>query len=140
MDSFPSNNVARIMTIPPVAWATSARLLFNSPAPRPSSMVLPDFLFDTYRRYKADTSHVIAWLAETAQKYGYALSADSNPAKSRASSVAEVPNRKARKATERHPQQRPPKPPNNRPCLQSNKSRILRNGLLVSTPPFQFQG
>ena len=74
------------MTIPPVAWATSARLLFNWPAPRPSSMVLPDFLFDTYRRYKADTSHVIAWLAETAQKYGYALSADSNPATSRASS------------------------------------------------------
>jgi hypothetical protein len=32
-------------------------------------MGLPDFLFDSDKRYKADTNHVAAWLAKTAQKY-----------------------------------------------------------------------
>jgi len=34
---------------------------------------LPTFLFDTYKRYKADANRVAAWLAETAQKYGLTL-------------------------------------------------------------------
>ena len=34
---------------------------------------LPDFLFDTYKRYKADTDRVAAWLVETAQKCGHTL-------------------------------------------------------------------
>ena len=36
-------------------------------------MGLPDFLFDSHKRYKADTNRVVAWLAETAQKCGHAL-------------------------------------------------------------------
>jgi hypothetical protein len=36
-------------------------------------MGLPDFLFDSHKRYKADTNQVAVWLAETAQKYGYTL-------------------------------------------------------------------
>ena len=36
-----------------------------------SAMGLPDFLFDSHKRYKADTNRVAAWLAETAQKYGH---------------------------------------------------------------------
>src|ERR1700676_2978899 len=34
---------------------------------------LPDFLFDTYKRYKADTNRVVAWLVETSQKCGHTL-------------------------------------------------------------------
>jgi hypothetical protein len=43
-------------------------------------MGLTDYLFDTYRRYKADTTHIFGWLAETARKYGYT---PSDPASSR---------------------------------------------------------
>lgn len=72
-------------------WGTIPSATFQTPPSpaalaRPSSTVLPDFLFDTYRRYKADTGQVVAWLAETAQKSGYALSADSAPASPRGSS------------------------------------------------------
>jgi hypothetical protein len=34
---------------------------------------LPSFLFDTYKRYKADTNRVTAWLVSTAQKCGQTL-------------------------------------------------------------------
>src|SRR2546423_193364 len=34
-------------------------------------MGLPDFLFDSHKRYKADTNRVAVWLAETAQKHGH---------------------------------------------------------------------
>lgn len=34
---------------------------------------LPEFLFDTYKRHKADTNRVAAWLVETAQKCCHAL-------------------------------------------------------------------
>jgi hypothetical protein len=44
---------------------------------------LPDFLFDTHKRYKADTNRVAAWLAETAQKCG--LNLDTQPSASRPS-------------------------------------------------------
>ena len=44
---------------------------------------LPDFLFDTHKRYKADTNRVAAWLVETAQKCGLTL--DSQPSSSRPS-------------------------------------------------------
>jgi hypothetical protein len=38
-----------------------------------SALPLPDFLFDTHKRYKADTNRVSQWLAETAQKCGFDL-------------------------------------------------------------------
>jgi hypothetical protein len=41
-------------------------------------MGLPDFLFDSHKRYKADTNRVAAWLAETAQKCGYVLKSQSS--------------------------------------------------------------
>ena len=41
-------------------------------------MGLPEFLFDSHKRYKADTNCVAAWLAETSQlKCGYTLMAQS---------------------------------------------------------------
>src|SRR5271155_3659171 len=33
--------------------------------------MLPDFLFSTYKQYKADTDKITTWLAETAKKCGY---------------------------------------------------------------------
>lgn len=44
---------------------------------------LPDFLFDTHKRYKADTNRVAEWLARTAQKWGLKL--DTQPSSSRPS-------------------------------------------------------
>jgi hypothetical protein len=44
---------------------------------------LPDFLFDTHKRYKADTNRVAEWLAETAQKCGLKL--ETEPVASRPS-------------------------------------------------------
>jgi len=41
-------------------------------------MGLPDYPYDTYRRYKADTSQVFDWLAQTARKSGYSLPAGSS--------------------------------------------------------------
>ena len=44
---------------------------------------LPEFIFDTNKRYKADTEKVLAWLCETAKKCGYTLdttAAVQNPA------------------------------------------------------------
>jgi len=34
---------------------------------------LPDFLFDTHKRYKADTEKVLTWLVRTAKKYRFTL-------------------------------------------------------------------
>ena len=42
-------------------------------------MKLPDFLADTYQRYKRDTTRVATWLAETSQACGYSSSLP-NPA------------------------------------------------------------
>jgi hypothetical protein len=44
---------------------------------------LPDFLFDTHKRYKADTNRVAEWLARTAQKWGLKL--EPQPSSSRPS-------------------------------------------------------
>jgi hypothetical protein len=44
---------------------------------------LPAFLFDTHKRYKADTNRVVTWLAETAQKCGLTL--NTQPSSSRPS-------------------------------------------------------
>jgi hypothetical protein len=44
---------------------------------------LPDFLFDTHKRYKADTNRVAEWLAKTAQKWGLKL--ETHPSSSRPS-------------------------------------------------------
>ena len=38
--------------------------------------MLPDFLFSTYKQYKADTDKVATWLAETARKCGYIADVD----------------------------------------------------------------
>jgi hypothetical protein len=44
-----------------------------------ASLPLPDFLFDTHKRYKADTNRVAQWLAETAQKCGFVLGVQPTP-------------------------------------------------------------
>lgn len=40
--------------------------------------MLPDFLFSTYKQYKADTDKIATWLAETAKNCGYKLASADN--------------------------------------------------------------
>ena len=57
-------------------------------------MGLPDFLFDSHKRYKADTDRVAAWLAETAQKFGHTLK--SQPSTSRPIGSGRLKGKEAR--------------------------------------------
>lgn len=62
---------------------------------------LPDFLFDSHKRYKADTNRIAAWLAETAQKHGHTLEAQpstSSPSGPRLKGKARKQAREAQKA------------------------------------------
>ena len=59
---------------------------------------LPQFLFDTHKRYKADTNRVAEWLAETSQRCGLKL--ETQPSESRPSGRLKGKARKeARNAT-----------------------------------------
>jgi hypothetical protein len=62
-------------------------------------MGLPDFLFDSHKRYKADTDRVAAWLAETAQKFGHALK--SQPSMSRPAGSARLKGKARKEAREK---------------------------------------
>lgn len=41
--------------------------------------MLPEFLYDSYRQYKADTNQFVAWLTETAHQCGYPASSSRTP-------------------------------------------------------------
>ena len=58
---------------------------------------LPDFIFDTYKHYKADTEKVLDWLARTAQACGFELEIPSIPSPRRLKGKARIDARKARK-------------------------------------------
>ncbi|OCK73014.1 hypothetical protein K432DRAFT_430786 [Lepidopterella palustris CBS 459.81] len=61
--------------------------------------MLPDFMVNTYRQYKADTNAIATWLANTAKKCGFSsdiLTASASAAKIPSAPSAFVPTRKQR--------------------------------------------